>query len=120
LDTGDGDSADDLEVLQSMESYFNSDLPYGKLVILKSIKIKESFREKGLGSAAIEEIKKYWTIFGVDYLALKPAPMDLKLSTQERKHYIKKLVSFYEKFGFIKINGQKDSEPIMVMDLNEN
>ncbi|WP_428909757.1 hypothetical protein [Niallia sp. Krafla_26] len=81
LDTADGDSDEDYEVMNILSNKLNDEEPFGKLVILKRIIIEENFRNFGFGSIAIKEFIEYWGIVGVDFIALKPAPTDHELRT---------------------------------------
>lgn len=93
-----------------------------KFLMLNTISIEKIYRSKGYGKAAIKELIQLCTVLDLDYIVLKPSPIEEVDFSDEnktkRKRDIKRLVSFYDQLGFdsYSIRGK---EPIMVLDLKE-
>jgi hypothetical protein len=68
----------------------------------------------------MEEFLKYWSYLGVDYFALKPAPIEKNLGDKERAKHIERLAKFYSGFGFKLLKSPTDEEPCMGKNLNFN
>lgn len=115
----DGDSGDDLEVLSHISAYMEDEIPFGKVALLKVLKIDKLYRGKKIGTEAIHQFIHYWRLCGMDFLAVKPAPLDLSMSQKDREEYISRLIIFYKQFGFNVIEYKKLSEPVMILEFIE-
>lgn len=89
-----------------------------KILTIEEIIIDTKYRSKGHGNVAINELLKLAKILNVDYIALKPAPPNNEASDDKtiRNSQIKRLINYYERFGFQTYTVAKD-EPIMVLDM---
>ncbi|MEH7524762.1 hypothetical protein V7149_16015 [Bacillus sp. JJ1503] len=93
---------------------------FGRLVTLEKIWIEPQFRNQGFGRLTLEQIIKDFKLLGMDFILLKPHPLDREvLETEEvRLKEIERLIEFYKKSGFILTKGMLKDEYCMVMELN--
>ncbi|WP_421662697.1 GNAT family N-acetyltransferase [Lysinibacillus telephonicus] len=75
-----------------------------KFLMLNTISIKPTYRNKGYGKTAVKELIQQCGILEIDYIVLKPSPIeDVDFSDEhkmKRKKDIEKIVSFYDQLGF--------------------
>lgn len=118
VDSADGFSGDTYEVFNVLTPFIEEEEIEGKILILNSFELIDEYRNHGWGSEALEEFLKYWSYIGVDYFALKPAPIKDEIKGKERAEYIKRLTQFYSKFGFKLLSNPEYTEPCMGRNLN--
>ncbi|MCK1998326.1 GNAT family N-acetyltransferase [Psychrobacillus psychrodurans] len=116
-DTADGISGSQYYLISNATKHLPSLELNKKLLTIEEINIDSNYRSKGHGNAALNELLKLAKILSVDYIVLKPAPPNDEASDDKtvRNSQIKRLINFYERFGFQTYTVAKD-EPIMALD----
>ncbi|GLC89798.1 GNAT family N-acetyltransferase [Lysinibacillus piscis] len=93
-----------------------------KFLMLNRILVQSAYRSKGYGKLAIKELVKLCEILDIDYIVLKPSPIEEVDFSDEhkkkRKKDIKRLVSFYDQLGFNSYY-LDNQEPFMVLGIND-
>lgn len=93
---------------------------YGRVAYIEDLKVKEKYRNIGIGNKAMFELIKFLSKMCVDFVLIKPFPLE-KEEGVNSKEGMKKLIAFYEKFGFDItdecIDIDKGEEPHMYLDI---
>ncbi|WP_042348086.1 hypothetical protein [Bacillus massiliigorillae] len=118
VEAADADSGDEYVTISAFTKLIPVDDFVGKLVSIYDFKILEEYQGNRIGSYAMEQFIKYWSINDVDYLVLIPAPLEKDLQELQRKKLIDDLVRFYTKFEFENINFEEGAEPILMRNKN--
>lgn len=122
LDASDAFSSDEEWEMSTFLELFDEEIEElsPKFLMLNRISIKPTFRNKGYGKEAIKELIQLCKILEVEYIALKPSPIENVDFNNEnktkRKKDIERLVCFYDQLGFDSFCLQ-DEEPIMVFQV---
>lgn len=123
-EAADASSGDEEWIMFTFPELFEEELQEWspKFLMLNTISIKPHYRNKGYGKAAIKELIQLCEILEIDYIVLKPSPIEEVDFSEEhkakRKKDIEKLVSFYEQLEF-DLYFLEDKEPIMVYEVND-
>ncbi|WPK10294.1 GNAT family N-acetyltransferase [Lysinibacillus louembei] len=124
LDAADALSGDEEWLMSAFLDAFEEEIEEWspKCLTLDRILVEPVYRNKGYGKLAIKELVKLCEILGVDYIVLKPSPVEeadfSDKAKAQRKEDIKRLVSFYDQLGF-DIYSLNEEEPFMVLNVNE-
>lgn len=124
-EAADASSGDEEWIMSTFAELFEEELQEWspKFLMLNTISIKPYHRNKGYGKAAIKELIQLCEILEIDYIVLKPSPIEEVDFSEEhkvkRKKDIEKLVSFYEQLEF-DLYFLEDKEPIMVFEVNDS
>ncbi|WP_341300273.1 hypothetical protein MHB44_17985 [Lysinibacillus sp. FSL H8-0500] len=124
VDIADAASSDEEWLISTFIELFEEELEEWspKFLTLDKILLEPSYRNNGYGKNAIKELIKLCTILEIDYIILKPSPIeDVNFSDEsksKRKKDIERLVAFYDQLEFESyfIEG---AEPMMVLDINK-
>lgn len=124
LDAADAISGDEEWQMSTFLELFQEELDEWspKFLMLNTIFINPPFRSKGFGTTAIKELIKLCSVLEIDYMVLKPSPIENVDFSDEnrikRRSDIDKLVTYYEQIGFTSYS-LNNKEPIMVFDVND-
>lgn len=124
LDAADAASGDEVWLMSIFTKLFKEEIEgwNPKILMLNTISIKPNYRNKGYGKAAIKELIQLCKILDIDYIILKPSPIEEVDYSEEhkvkRKKDIERLVSFYDQLTFDSYI-LEDEEPIMVFEMND-
>lgn len=92
---------------------------YGNIAVLHTLKIKNEYRNQGFGRGTMQVIEDYLQKAKVDFLLLKPFPLEEEEIENNLEKNIGKIISFYEKSG-LKLASLNDENRIMVKQIREN
>lgn len=121
LDAADALSGDEHWLMSTFLELFEDEfeISFPIFLMLNTITIQPEYRNRGYGKKAIKELIQLCEILMVDYIVLKPSPIeDIDFGEEYkegRKVEINKLVSFYEQLKF-NTYILEDCEPIMVFE----
>lgn len=118
IETADGISGSQYYLISNAVKHVPQLKRNKKILAIEEIIINTEYRSKGHGNEALSELLKLAAILDIDYIALKPAPPNDEASEDEtiRNVQIKRLITFYERFGF-QTYIVAENEPIMVLDM---
>jgi hypothetical protein len=91
-----------------------------KILIISDLFIKESFRDNGIASMALDELKKYAYLFNCDYICLKSSPTEQYKNEKELDKKKELLDNFYLKNDFIFLNKESSNEMIHCLHLDKD
>lgn len=124
LDAADASTGDEEWLMSTFIEVFEEELELlnPKFLMLNMISIKPDYRNKGYGKVAIKELSKLCKLLEIDYIVLKPSPIeDVDFNGKnkaKRKKDIENLISFYDQLDF-DVFILEDEEPIMVFEVND-
>lgn len=121
FDVADSISGDEVYIIENFLECSEKNklsLKNKKILSLDTMKVKKKYRSLGHGRSAMTELIKLCKVLDVDYIVLKPAPIEGKLESRNREAMIRRLISFYSSLGF-QTYQIEDDEPIMYLVLEE-